>query len=122
MQLDEVPKEIRQRMRTKWNCAIINGWTDSLWMGCALCSIVKDGCPTECPLYPDGWCVKYSRVSKLSVSYQDGGLFRHEAISAWQTRVKEFVKLIDASLARTSQAEVPTADTSALPAQAEDRG
>ena len=101
MLLDEVPKEIRQRIRNKWEAARREGWNDSLWQGCALCTIIGQGCPTECPLYPDGWCVKYSRISKLHVSYNDGGLLRHEAIAAWEDRVAEFVKLIDESLART---------------------
>ena len=101
MLLDEVPKEIRQRIRDKWDAARTEGWNDSLWRGCALCATIgNQGCPAECPLYPDGWCVGYSRMSKLHVSYNDGGLFRHEAIAAWQARVAEFVQLIDDSLAR----------------------
>lgn len=101
MELDEIPREIRQRMRTKWNNAYMEGWNDNLWQGCALCEIIGQGCPTACPLVPGGWCMKWSRMSKLSIRYNDGGLLRHEALAAWQERVKEFVKMVDESLERT---------------------
>ena len=95
MRLDEVPEDLRQRIIDKWSKAATDGWEDVLWQGCALCQIIGKGCPKECPLYPDGWCVKYSRMSKLHPDYGSEGMFRGEALEAWRSRVREFVRWLE---------------------------
>ena len=94
VKMKDVPPEIWQLVRSKWQKALKAGWHQNLWYRCSLCGWMKETYPlgydcNECPLYGPGWCRCGGEESKLNIIYHS---FDHDK---WKASIEDFLDFIE---------------------------
>ena len=107
LELSDIPLWVLKDIYRKWSLALEEGWEDSLWIECSLCSYCKKRVNSSlyyrcrcksicdiCPLPPTRFCMS-GISSKLHIK-------AHNSEEEWKQAVEEFLKFLSQEMNKRS--------------------